>query len=104
MTGVQTCALPIYPDARGGFAAVAPPAALAVVDPDNLLATLPALLREPLVNTLSQDPRPHYQHDPQRLYSMTFDRYEVRFRVTEERATIVAIENIDTIDSIVNKS
>ena len=41
-----------------------------------------------LQETISLDPRPHYQDDPQRIYSMSFDRWEVKFRVADGVAVI----------------
>ena len=32
---------------------------------------------------LSQDPRPSYQNDPERVYGMGFAGFEVKFRVEE---------------------
>lgn len=77
-----------HPDARGGFAQQAPERSLAVRIPDRLLKLLPAALHDPLRDTIALDPRPHYQDDPQRLYSMPFDRWEVRFRVEDGIAVV----------------
>lgn len=77
-----------HPDARSGFATAAPPAALTVDDPEGLLASLPSALANALCQSLSQDPRPHYQDDANRIYAMLFDRWEVRFRVSNATAII----------------
>ena len=71
-----------HPDARCGFAQEAPKT-LEVVDDHGLLLQLPEGKRKELVECLQQDPRPHYQQDPQRLYTMPYDRWEVLFRVTD---------------------
>lgn len=71
-----------HPDARCGFAQEAPKT-LEVVDDHGLLLQLPEDKRKELVESLRLDPRPHYQHDPQRLYTMPYDRWEVLFRVTD---------------------
>ena len=81
-----------HPEARSGFATGAPAAALRVADPDKRLAVLPEELRAALCQSLAQDPRPHYQDDPNRLYAMLFDRWEVCFRVSDDTATIVSVE------------
>ena len=78
-----------HPDARGGFAQEAPEARLTVEDPDNLLATMDEATRKVLVETLAQDPRPHYQHDPDRVYIMPFAGCEFGFRVEDGRVIIV---------------
>ena len=78
-----------HPDARGGFAQEAPESRLTVEDPNNLLAAMDEATRKVLVETLAQDPRPHYQHDPNRVYIMPFAGFEVGFKVEEGRVIIV---------------
>ena len=80
-----------HPDARGGFATAAPSAALTVEDPEGLLMTIPFNLRDALCQSLSQDPRPHYQDNPDRIYAMLFDRWEVRFCVKDNKLTIISL-------------
>ena len=79
-----------HPDARSGFAQEAPKR-LELVDDHGLLLQLPENLRWTLEQTLRQDPRPHYQHDPQRVYTMPFDRWEVRFRVTGDAVEVAGL-------------
>ena len=81
-----------HPDARGGFAQEAPHPSLTVVDDHGMLLQIPEELRKTIEETLRQDPRPHYQHDPQRVYTMSFGRWEVRFRVTEEWLEVVGVK------------
>ena len=78
-----------HPDACGGFAQQAPEKVLSVVIPDSLRQQLPDTMQATLQETISLDPRPHYQDDPQRIYSMSFDRWEVKFRVADGVAVIV---------------
>ena len=80
-----------HTEARGGFAQEAPKT-LAVVDDHGLLLQLPAERRQALEQTLRQDPRPHYQDDPQRVYAMPFDRWEVRFRVDDAIVYVVDVK------------
>lgn len=86
-----------HPDARSGFAPARPEASLRVDDSDGLIERLPEELRRPLVETLMNDPRPHYQHDPERVYGMPFDRWEVRFRVDGDVLQVVdiALNNVN---------
>ena len=79
-----------HPNARCGFAQDAP-MQLEVEDPGGMLEGLPLEMRSNLITTISQDPRPHYQNDPLRIYAMLFGEWEVRFRVDGARAIIVAI-------------
>lgn len=76
---------------RCGFAGEAPGEALRVCDPEGCLAKLPTTMAEALSQTLAQDPRPHYQDDPGRVYGMAFGDYEVRFRVADGTAEILSL-------------
>lgn len=78
-------------DAIGGFAAAPAGAVLDVVIPDDLLEQIPADRRETLRGVLAQDPRPHYQDDPHRIYGFGFAGMEVRFRVDGDTLTVVEI-------------
>lgn len=80
-----------HPEARGGFAQEAPDT-LEVVDDHGLLLQFPEEQRKALVQTLQQDPRPHYQDDPQRVYAMPFDKREVMFRVNGASVEVVSVK------------
>lgn len=73
-----------HPDARSGFAPMAPRERLEVVCEDALMAKIPSSMREPLRETLSLDPRPSYHDDSERVYGMKFHGFDVRFRVSKE--------------------
>ena len=79
------------PEARGGFAAAAPGALLTVDAPLDLLEMLPAQKREALCQVLALDPRPAYQDDPSRVYGMEFSDFDVRFRVSGDKLTVVSV-------------
>ena len=81
-----------HPDARSGFATGAPEAALRVADPEGLLAPLAVDLRNALCQALAQDPRPHYQENPDRTYAMLFAEWEVGFRVSDGTATVISVK------------
>lgn len=78
-----------HPDARGGFADKPPVAALHVDDPDGMTDGMTDDLRRSLFASLAQDPRPHYQHDPDRIYTIAFAGREVSFKVVDDTAIIV---------------
>lgn len=61
-----------HPDARGGFAVPAAEHRLKVVFPEQWLEKVPEQLRDGLTEVLAQDPRPSYQHDPERIYGFGF--------------------------------
>ncbi len=79
-----------HPEALGGFAP-APKETLAVDCPPELLAALPEEQREALLGVLAQDPRPQYQHDPARVYAMSFGGWDIKFRVRGERVEVLSL-------------
>lgn len=83
-----------HPDAIGGFADPVKDYHLDVVFPDELLAQVPARLREPVLGLLAQDPRPSYQNDPERLYGVAFGNYDFRFHVKDGILTVCEVEKL----------
>ena len=79
-----------HPEARGGFAP-SPKETVAVDCPPELFAALPEGQREALLGVLAQDPRPQYQHDPERVYGMSFGGWDVKFRVCGERLEVLSL-------------
>lgn len=79
------------PEATGGFAAQPKEPSLKVEIPDRWLELIPQEKRAALRGVLAQDPRPQYQHDPERVYGMSFGAWEVRFRVEEDRLKVLEI-------------
>jgi tRNA-Thr(GGU) m(6)t(6)A37 methyltransferase TsaA len=80
-----------HPDALGGFAAAPAGETLDVTIPEHLLERLPEDRREALRGVLAQDPRPHYQNDPERVYGFGFAGMEVKFSVNDTCLTVVDI-------------
>ena len=78
------------PEASGGFAPQRGEA-LAVDFPAELLSRVPEDKRDALTGVLAQDPRPHYQSDPQRVYGMAFAGLEVRVRVADGAVYVVEV-------------
>lgn len=70
------------PDADAGFTTTAPRRELQVELPTELPELSEEWLRA-LCEALSQDPRPAYQDDPQRLYHLAFYPWEVDFSVCD---------------------
>ena len=77
-------------EASGGFAPQRGKT-LAVDFPAELLSRVPEDKRDALTGVLAQDPRPHYQSDPQRIYGMAFAGLEVRFRVADGAVYVVEV-------------
>lgn len=80
-----------HPDARGGFAVPAAEHRLKVVFPEQCLEKVPEQLRDGLTEVLAQDPRPSYQHDPERVYGFGFARLEVKFTVDGDVLTVCGV-------------
>lgn len=81
-----------HPDARSGFAPIPASELLKVNCSEELLNKIPMNLREPLLDVLAHDPRPQYQHDPERIYFMPFGKWEIQFKVNEKELVVVAID------------
>ena len=79
------------PEATGGFTQTVEKRTVSVDCPEALLSRVPPEKREALLGVLRQDPRPAYQHDPERVYGFGFAGMEVRFRVKEDALTVVDI-------------
>ena len=79
------------PEALEGFAQRIAGPALAVDFPPDLLARVPEDKRAALTGVLAQDPRPRYQHDPERVYGLSFAGLEVRFRVEGTKLTVLSL-------------
>lgn len=76
-----------HPDARGGFTAqTSQQEPLEVVIPERLytLYNLKEEQWQALRQVLSQDPRPHYQHDDSRVYGFEFAGHEFHFTIKEK--------------------
>ena len=71
------------PEATGGFTDSSEKRQVTVDCPDRWLALVPPEKRDTLLGVLRQDPRPAYQHDPERVYGFGFGGLEVKFTVAE---------------------
>ena len=83
-----------HPEALGGFAAEPAGETLEVVIPPEVLARIPETKREALRGVLAQDPRPHYQKDPERIYGFSFAGMEIRFSVAGTQLTVRSVEPV----------
>lgn len=79
-------------DAVGGFAERVKDYSLKVEASEEVLKELPKDMVEPLLKVLSNDPRPSYQNDPERVYGMLYGAYNVKFTVSNG---ILSIKNIE---------
>lgn len=82
------------PDAVGGFASTPKEATLEVHISEELMEQIPENKRAALIGVLAQDPRPSYQHDPERVYGMTFGEMDVKFIIKGNNLTVLEIQGI----------
>ena len=80
-----------HPDAAGGFAQE-PDRTLCVQFPQNLLRQIPEKYHSGLIQVLSQDPRPSYQQDGERIYGLYYGEYNIRFSVMDGVLTVCGAE------------
>ena len=67
-------------EARGGFADKVKDDLMDVIFGAETVDSVPKEDLENIEKLLSQDPRPHYQDDPERVYGMAYKDWEVKFR------------------------
>lgn len=80
------------PEASGGFADEVRENKLLVECSQELLEQVPIDKRNALLEILKEDPRPHYQDDPTRIYGFYFANKEIKFKVQGEKLTILEIQ------------
>ena len=76
---------------RGGYTDTYDWEPLAVELPDSINDFFGKEEIKTLSKLLAQDPRPHYQHDANRIYGMLFENKDVRFRVENGRCIVVEV-------------
>ncbi len=81
-----------HPDARGGYADEFENYKLEVDFPEELLKAISQDKRAALTECLSDDPRPSYQDDDERVYSMLFAGFDIKFKVRGKRLTVTDVE------------
>ena len=81
-----------HPEASGGFSDKAYAYSLKVQFGDGLLQKVEEEHRKAIEQLLSQDPRPSYQEDSERVYGMSYADYEIKFKVDKDLLTVVQIE------------
>ena len=83
-----------HPDAKDGFAGKVLSDRLDVTYSAECADIMPEKELKQLTELLSQDPRPHYHNDPDRIYAFEFSSYKIKFRVLENTLIVTEIENI----------
>ena len=84
-----------HPDAVGGYADEVKDHRLSVEFPEVCLAKVPEEKRQALTDCLAEDPRPSYQDDPTRVYSMRFADLDVHFTVSGGNLTVTSVDKVE---------
>ena len=84
-----------HPEALSGFAGQVEQHYLEVEIPGKWLGLVPEEKREALRGVLREDPRPAYQHDPERVYGMSFAGFQVRFQVDGDHLRVCEITGVE---------
>ena len=77
-----------HPEASEGYTSQTKVHALQVEFPEELLSRYPEEKRKAVIGVLSQDPRPAYVQDPERLYGVSFAGFDVKFKVVGDLLTV----------------
>lgn len=80
-----------HKDAVCGFADEKIDENLEVEISDELLAKIPEEKRKTLLSVLSQDPRPHYIEDKDRVFGFPFSDFEIKFKVDGKKLIVINI-------------
>lgn len=80
-----------HPEAKGSFGQENKDYTVSVDCAQELLEIIPESKRKALLQVLSQDPRPSYIDDPERVYGFIYAGYEIRFRVKDSVLTVTEI-------------
>ena len=80
-----------HPDARNGFGEATKDYKLRVDAPWDSLELTNCPIKE-IEEILSQDPRPAYQDDRERIYKLDYAGWKVSFRVEEDTVYVVTLE------------
>lgn len=78
-------------NALGGFTSSVPRETLTVDFPTPLLVKIPKDKHSAIIGVLSQDPRPPYQSDPDRVYGLPFGEFDIRFQVANQILHVIEV-------------
>nr|WP_320012969.1 tRNA (N6-threonylcarbamoyladenosine(37)-N6)-methyltransferase TrmO [uncultured Desulfobulbus sp.] len=80
-----------HPDASKGFTQNQDSTNLEVIFEERQRNMLTPAEHRALTGVLSQDPRPRYQNDPDRVYGFSFGNWEIRFKVVQTTLTVLEL-------------
>ncbi len=82
-----------HPEAECGFSDEFKDYSLKVVIPEDIKKSLPEEKLETITDILRNDPRPSYQHDPEREYSFEHGGISISFKVDGEVLTVTKADS-----------
>lgn len=80
-----------HPDAKCSYAEEFENYKLEVIFRNNCNNSISNNIQKSLMECLSDDPRPAYQNDQQRIYGMKFNKYNVKFKVNDNICEVIEI-------------
>lgn len=80
-------------EAAGGFTDEDERKLLSVSFPEELKRKVDPEKTDALEGLLSQDPRPSYQKDENRVYGVSFSKQNIKFRVKGDELTVIEVED-----------
>lgn len=81
-----------HPDAKCGFAEDALSHLLIADVPEEISKNIPENTVAEIKNIISEDPRPSYIDDEERVYGFSYSGYEIKFKVKNNTATVIQIK------------
>ena len=64
---------------------------------EEIANNLPDELIKNLKEILSEDPRPAYQNEPERIYGMTYNDLQIRFTVNQQKLQVISVKPVSPI-------
>lgn len=86
-----------HPEAKGGFTDRVGFNELTVNIPDRISRSLDGRDLENIRDILKQDPRTRHIHDDERIWGISYSRYNIRFKIAGERLDVIQIQGIEKI-------
>ncbi|MBR0485356.1 MAG: tRNA (N6-threonylcarbamoyladenosine(37)-N6)-methyltransferase TrmO [Oscillospiraceae bacterium] len=81
-----------YPEASGSYGELLKDYHLNVNFPEEQLNRIPEDKQKAVLACLADDPRPSYQEDAERIYSMRFAEFDIHFKVNQNLLTVIGID------------
>lgn len=81
-----------HTDAVGGYADAFVDYSLTVNFSEGLLSIIASDKQKAVIDCLAQDPRPAYQSDENRVYSMRFADFDIHFTVKDKTLTVKSVD------------